>query len=301
MPRTLILSGADQPYADLLVDLFDSVRAHPELNDCELGALDLGLAPEARAALAARGVRLVRPGWDILTPAVEQAPAWYRAMTARPFLPRHFPGWDVYVWLDSDTWVQDPLCVTLYRQGALDYGFAISAELSRCYATFFGSTVRDLHHDAYCQAFGADLARTLITYPILNSGAFGARADSPVWERWQILCAAAMEHTAGKLTEQAALNAAIYGLEMRGVHLLPAEDNWICGVAPPMWDPARRCLVEPALPHAPLRLVHLTNLKQPQAVACVGGGTITTSYRYRDLRRLTEAHTGQGRFDSLHS
>ncbi|MGH6976466.1 MAG: hypothetical protein ACREED_05505 [Stellaceae bacterium] len=32
---------------------------------------------------------------------------------AFPFLRRYFPGYDVYLWLDGDTWVQDAEAIEL--------------------------------------------------------------------------------------------------------------------------------------------------------------------------------------------
>jgi hypothetical protein len=86
--------------------------------------------------------------------------------------------------------------------------------------------------------------------------------------------------------EQAALNAAAWAeWQAGGIALLPATCNWICSLAPPMWDRDRCQLVEPHLPHAPIGLVHLAGLTGPVTLRTLSGDEIQSSLRLSDLRR----------------
>ena len=88
----LIASGADNGYFPLLRDLVSSILA--QRRDVAVGILDFGLAPEQRDWLAERVVHLVRPDWDIDFPDRERTPELRKAQLSRPFLRRHFPGYD---------------------------------------------------------------------------------------------------------------------------------------------------------------------------------------------------------------
>ncbi|MBV8493759.1 MAG: hypothetical protein JO162_09815, partial [Alphaproteobacteria bacterium] len=112
----IIASAADSGYFPLLQDAVASVRA---LNrDVAIGVLDLGLAAAERDWLQEHAARVVRPDWDVDFPGRERTPETLKAQVARPFLPRHFPGHEMYFWLDADAWLQEWRIVELYCKAA---------------------------------------------------------------------------------------------------------------------------------------------------------------------------------------
>ena len=295
--RVIVVSAADEAYAAPLRDLLRSVRRFRPLDPLELGVLDLGLAPRTQAELAAQGVAVVEPGWDLdLGEDRQRRSPHLRAMTARPWLPRYFPGRDIVVWLDADLWVQDPAALLLYVRGAEESGFAVAPELDRSYRTVQGpSRVGDFHRSVYRDCFGPGLAETMLRYAVVNSGALAGRAASPVWDLWartHAAVAARMPDYAPH-AEQAALNAAVWTLWPEGIALLPATCNWICSLAPPLWDRRRRVLVEPHLPHAAIGLVHLAGLTAPRSLGVVGGGSVYTDLSLGGIESL-HAEPGRG-------
>ncbi|MBV9964576.1 MAG: hypothetical protein JO008_02665 [Alphaproteobacteria bacterium] len=127
----IIASAADSGYFPLLQDAVASVRA---LNrDVAIGVLDLGLAPAERDWLQERAARVVRPDWDVDFPGRERTPETLKAQVARPFLPRHFPGHEMYFWLDADAWLQEWRIVELYCKAAGRDKLAIVPEIDRAY------------------------------------------------------------------------------------------------------------------------------------------------------------------------
>ena len=105
--------------------------------------------------MRSRGITLVEPGWDIdLGSRMELAPH-LRAMTARPFLNRYFPDWDIIIWLDADIWVQTPEALLIYVQGAMELGFAATPEVDRSYQTHHGpNKFTDFHDAVFRECFG---------------------------------------------------------------------------------------------------------------------------------------------------
>src|SRR5207244_3372753 len=114
--RLLIASGADREYFPLLRDTVLSIRAHRP--DVALGILDLGLGGEQWDWLASRVECLVRPACEREFPHRSQTPETFKAQVARPFLRRHFPGYDIYLWIDADAWLQDGRAIDLYVSAA---------------------------------------------------------------------------------------------------------------------------------------------------------------------------------------
>lgn len=289
MARVILISAADAGYFSLYADLVSSIERHGATAASDLGLIDLGLDGEQRATLARLGVRRVVPGWDIEPGPDMPVPGHYRAMTARPFLPRHFPDHEILLWLDADIWVQETHWLEVFVAGAERHGFCIVPELDRAYGSLYGDNpARQGHHAAYAACFGELSADKLMRHPVLNSGAFAAHRDSPVWGRWQEFARAAIATAPHKHAEQVALNAAIYA--GGAAHFLPAAANWICALARPHWDPERRLLVEPMLPHAPLGLVHLAGVVDPVDLATPAGGHLRTRLTYGEMHHRVGGH-----------
>ena len=55
----------------------------------------------------------------------------YKALTARPFLPRYFPGFDLYFWIDADCWVQQGDAIALFLRAARTGALAAAPEIHR--------------------------------------------------------------------------------------------------------------------------------------------------------------------------
>jgi hypothetical protein len=285
MGKIILVTASDSAYFALLRDWLDSIKSFPELADIELCILDVGLQDTQRNWLTASGVRIVQPDWDI---EVTQTASWYKAMTARAYLPRHFPKYDIIGWLDADVWVQDPAYLRSYFIGAERYGFAITPEIDRGYEILFGefNITRLFHYDVYYRCFGRMIADRLIQFPIINSGAFAIKREHPIWSEWQKACHHAMKAAPLKHSEQAALNFAIYNAPAYRPHMLPASANWICALACPMWDATIEKLVEPNLPHQTLGIIHLTGVRDAIPLPTTNGSRITTPLTFSGIRAL---------------
>jgi hypothetical protein len=296
----IVVSGADSSYFPLLRDAVSSVRA---LNsDVAVGVLDLGLTPEQAASLAAQGAGIVRPGWDIDFPRQDRVPNSFKAQVARPFLPRHFPGYRMYFWLDADAWVQDWRVVELYCAAAGGDRLAITPEIDRAYKRHykrpkpFGWT---LAWKNYRRAFGWRTADRLGRNPMLNCGVFAMAASAPHWTAWQRVLTQVLQRRRFFFAEQTALNYVIFA-ERLPVNLLPAYCNWMPGDAAPAFDAGRGLFVEPYAPHAVIGVMHLAGSGQKDRVfrlQRLDGGSLDTALRYgatRALRRTAPLPTSGG-------
>jgi len=182
--NTIIISGADAAYWPLLSGMLHSIEQGPRKEGITVGILDLGLAPEHRDRLRSYGAIVVEPGWDYpVAHFSKPAPNAFQAMTARPHLPRHFPGYDMYIWLDADCWVQDPQAIALLASAASQKKFAIVPEVHRSYFTL--SPYVQWLHDCYRRCYNENAANWLVYYPLLNCGVFAATGDAPQWAKWQ--------------------------------------------------------------------------------------------------------------------
>jgi hypothetical protein len=265
MTEIAIVTGADANYAGMLEECLRSIRDKPESRQATLCLLDVGLK-EHRDRLAALADCVIEPGWDIDFPAQARTPGYYRAMFARPFLPRYFPGHRLYLWIDADAWVQDWRAVELFIEAANQTDpasgqprLAVVPELDRSYRNFFGAwqEFHDVIHKSYVEAFDPATADELVRYPLINSGVFALRAEAPHWQAWGDTLKAALQQTTSSLVEQAAINHVVYRQKLPAA-FLPSWCNWICHHAAPRRDPAGGALTEPLLPYQRLGIVHRT-------------------------------------------
>ncbi|MCM0021843.1 MAG: hypothetical protein NBV67_17775 [Tagaea sp.] len=295
MSDSVVVTGADAKYFRFAADTLRSLLALGLEREARLALLDFGLADDQRQWAAARGISVVPVGWDIelgtsREPELAKMGDGYKAMTARPFLPAYFPDAGVIQWIDADAWVQTAEGVRGPLEAAKRHGFAVVPELHRAYAHLYsgGEGTQAMHRTAAAKSFGDGVAAALARNPILNSGLFAGRADSPVWGKWRDFAAAGMARHVSKYTEQIALNLACYTTlgtsDGDAVQFLPAEYNFCCGLALPKIDRQTRAVLDPKFPNAPVHVVHLVGMTERREFACPTGGTFESSLIYSDLR-----------------
>jgi hypothetical protein len=259
--RAILISAADQAYWPLLSGLLHSIDKRRRAAGMAIGVLDLGLAAEPLDRLRRYGASVVRPDWDCDVSAFAAKPQpFYRAMTARPFLPRYFAGYDLYAWIDADCWVQDWSAVKLLCNAAADWGFAIVPEMDRSYTPLLhdGRTFADWARSCFVKCFGEAEGSRLAQYPLLNCGVLAATGESPLWALWAKCLAEVLARLKEPyfFAEQTALNACIRTSE-RAVALLPARCNWMCSRALPLVSADGKSLLDPYPPHEAIGVLHL--------------------------------------------
>ena len=293
--RLLVASGADRAYFPLLRDTVLSIRANRQ--NAAIGVLDLGLDGEHRDWLSARVSHIVHPNWDLEFPYRARMPETFKAQVARPFLRRHFPGYEMYLWIDADAWVQNGRVIDLYISAAGRDKLAITPEIDRAYKRHykrpkpFGWT---LAWKNYREAFGWRAADRLGRNPMVNCGVFALHRDASHWDVWARLLARVLQRTQFFFAEQVALNYAIFA-EHLPVNFLPAYCNWMPGDAPPAFDVRRGLFVEPYAPYEVIGVMHLAGPEQKNHVFRLDrldGGIVETSLRYSESRALRTRSVG---------
>lgn len=251
-----------------------------------LGVLDCGLTEAQRGWCVGQGASLVVPRWDFEFPGRDRLKDGYKALTARPFLPRYFPGFEVYVWIDGDCWVQQGDALALFVAAARTGALAVAPEIHR--------SMRHYHHawtefstvngTAFESCFDRATAERLIRRPLINAGVFALAADAPHWVGWGDLLGEALQRSTN-MTDQVALNVLAYDRGYR-YEALPSRCNWPVHHATPFWDAGRELFVEPAMPYEPLGILHLTIYTKRLAALDVReiGGSRAGEVRMRSLR-----------------
>jgi hypothetical protein len=283
--RTIAITGGDANYFDLMRDCIGSLQATAEGRALALGILDCGLTEEQRAWCRERGATLVVPEWDFDFPGRDRLKDGYKALTARPFLPRYFPGFDLYLWIDGDCWVQQGDAVALFLAAARTGKLAVAPEIHRSMRHYRHAwkEFSTINGAAFESCFDKETAERLVRYPLINAGVFALPVDAPHWQGWADLLGEALQRSTD-MTDQITLNVLVYdrGFECEP---LPSRCNWPVHHATPAWDAERGLFVEPAMPYEALGILHLTIYTKRLATL--------------DVREVGGAHAGQVRPRSL--
>ncbi len=291
--RTIVLTGADALYFPLVADTIASIRDKPEGQSLDLGFLDLGCTEAQLTWVRSQGGQVVVPGWDVDFPNRAQVPDYYRGLVARPFFRDYFPGYDLYFWIDADAWVQDWSAVDLFLRGAAQrQGLAIVTEINHpvdrfCFALKLPQKLQ-LTGAYYTEAFGIEIGQAFFAYPLLNAGVFCLHREALHWEVWARNLHRASQNNVSLLTDQMALNLAVYEDSHVFAHteFLPGWCNLLFYEADPIWDTERNCFVEKYLPHQKAGIIHIAGPKKytQVMVPTLNGQEIEVSVRYAGHR-----------------
>ena len=264
MKKNVIISLADSNYFLLLNELIDSIKRFKESEEIAICILDAGLTEDQKNKLSKKVDSIKPADWDIEVPDFKvRGKEWLKSQVSRAFLPKYFPGYEKYLWIDADAWVNSWYPIQLYLKGCENGKLSIASSADRAYGRvlraewFFRSFARiksQNYKHAKSSGFSEKIARQVALKPHLNIGAFALEVNAPHWEVWQKNLRKAL--SSGKIwgSEQIAMNITIYndGLD---VEILPAYCNWTL-IEVLKFDKKRNTLVEPYLPNHEIGIVH---------------------------------------------
>ena len=266
MKNNTIVSLADSNYFDLLNELVDSILKFPEGKEVDICILDAGLSDEQKKILSNKVKEVKKADWDIEVPSYKVGKKeWLKSQVSRAFLPKYFPGYKKYLWIDCDAWVQDWSSVELYfkacESGKLGItqtmgpGYRIMSKVKWLFGKIAVIKSQNFKH-AISSKIGIENARKLAFAPHINIGVFSLEENSPCWKNWQKNLTKTLN--SGKIfgSEGLAINMSVYIDEIE-TEFLPLNCNWIASNLLPKYDEQKLSFVEPFLPNTKIGIMHL--------------------------------------------
>ena len=272
MKKNVIISLADSNYFLLLDELIESIKRFKDSEEIAICILDAGLEKKQKEILKKKVDSIKSADWDIKVPESKvKGKEWLKSQVSRAFLPKYFPGYEKYIWIDADAWVNSWYPIELLLKGCENNKLSIVSSADRAYGRVlraewvFGGFARiksQNYKHAKSSGFSETIARQVALKPHLNIGVFALQTNSPHWEIWQKNLKKAL--SSGKVwgSEQIAMNITIYsdGLD---VEILPAYCNWTL-IEALKFDKIRNTLVEPYLPNHEIGIVHFAGKNNDQ-------------------------------------
>ena len=303
MKNYTIVSLADANYFDLLKELVNSILQFKESDDVDICILDAGLTDEQKTTLSKKVKQIKKAEWDIEVPSYKIGKKeWLKSQVSRAFLPKYFPGYKKYLWIDCDAWVNDWNSVELYFKACengklgitqtLGPGYKIMSKVKWLFGKIAVIKSQNFKH-AISSKIGIDKARKLAFAPHINIGVFSLEENSNCWKSWQENLKKTL--SSGKIfgSEGLAINMSVY-IDNINTEFLPLNCNWIASNLLPKYNEQEKTFVEPYLPNYKIGIMHLAagiwkdqkDMRIDKSIKIelktLNNSTVTKSLRYLD-------------------
>jgi len=266
MKKNTIVSLADANYFPLLEELIDSIKSFKKGDQIAICILDAGLTDEQKEKLQNKVDQIKPAEWDIEVPSFKvKGKEWLKSQVSRAFLPKYFPEYEKYLWIDCDAWVNDWGCLELYFKACdngklgitqtMSPGYKISSKVNWLFGKIAIIKSQNFKH-AVKSKIGYEKARKLAFAPHINIGVFSLEKNSNAWEIWQNNLSKTLK--AGNIfgSEGLAINMSVY-IDNLETEFLPLNCNWITSNLLPKFDEHNQTFVEPYLPNYKIGIIHL--------------------------------------------
>mgnify|MGYP001043057047 FL=1 len=266
MKKNVIVSLADANYFSLLEELVDSIKRFKESDSIAICILDAGLTEDQKKKLLGKVDEIKSAEWDIEVPDYKvKEKEWLKSQVPRAFLPKYFPNYEKYLWIDCDAWVNDWNCIELYFKACdrgklgitqtIGPGYKITSKVNWLLGKLAIIKSQNFKH-AVKSNIGYDKARKLAFAPHINIGVFSLEKNSKGWNSWQENLSKTLK--AGNIfgSEGLAINMSVY-IDDLETEFLPLNCNWITSNLLPKYDEVQKTFVEPYLPNYKIGIMHL--------------------------------------------
>jgi hypothetical protein len=266
MKKNVIVSLADANYFPLLDELVNSVKRFKESENVAICILDAGLTQEQKKDLLNKVEEIKPAEWDIEVPGYKvQGKEWLKSQVSRAFLPKYFPNYEKYLWIDCDAWVNDWNCIELYFKACeggklgitqtIGPGYKITSKVNWLLGKLAIIKSQNFKH-AVKSNIGYDKARKLAFAPHINIGVFSLEKNSKGWNVWQNNLSKTLKSGNIFGSEGLAINMSVY-IDDLETEFLPLSCNWITSNLLPKYDEQKKMFVEPYLPNYKIGIMHL--------------------------------------------
>ena len=252
----------------MLEELINSIKRFEESKNITICVLDAGLSEEQKNKLSSKVDEIKSAEWDIkVSESKIKGREWLKSQVSRAFLPKYFPNYEKYLWIDCDAWVNDWQTIELYFKACDDNklgitqtigpGYKITSKVDWVFGKFAIIKSQNFKH-AIKSNISLDKARKLAFAPHINIGVFSLEKNSKSWEIWQNNLRETLKGGDIFGSEQLAMNITVYYDNIE-TEFLPLNCNWITSNLLPKFDETNDTFVEPYLPNNKIGIMHLAS------------------------------------------
>ena len=266
MKENTIVSLADEKYFNLLEELIESIKCFPESKNIAICVLDAGLNQDQIDKIKNKVDEIKKAEWDIEVSSLKvKGKEWLKSQVSRAFLPKYFPNYKKYLWIDCDAWVNDWSSIELYFKAcdkgklgitqSIGPGYRVLSKVKWLFGKLAIIKSQNFKH-AVSSKINMQKARKIAFAPHVNIGVFSLENSSSVWNVWQNNLKETLKHGRIFGSEGLAINLSVY-VDNVDTEFLPLGCNWIASNVLPKFDESKGEFVEPYLPNNKIGIMHL--------------------------------------------
>ncbi len=301
--KTILVTGGDKVFDDLLEDCIRSVRDVGFSGD--IGILDFGFSTDTLARLKDCDVII---NASSLPPEVAEhainVPVGAGVLLLKPYLPKLFPGYDRYIFIDADVYCQNRVALDALAAEAEGADLVAVSQRTRFHEwdvargngvefNIFGQPLRRNWYTMFANRSKLPSAdkKLMAEHQIINAGVFSATAQSPIWDIWideMIHCMKALVVGRKSAADQLGLGLAIYRHGLR-LKTLPELCNW---TSTWRYDDTTHEFTETQPFYTPISIMHLAGMRADDTVRDVmmpDGSMKKLDLTYRALKARRQA------------
>ena len=266
MKENTIVSLADEKYFNLLEELIESIKSFPDSKNIAICVLDAGLSQDQIDKIKNKVDEIKKAEWDIEVSSLKvKGKEWLKSQVSRAFLPKYFPNYKKYLWIDCDAWVNDWSSIELYFKAcdkgklgitqSIGPGYRVLSKVKWLFGKLAIIKSQNFKH-AVSSKINMQKARKIAFAPHVNIGVFSLEKSSSVWNVWQNNLKETLKHGRIFGSEGLAINLSVY-VDNVDTEFLPLGCNWIASNVLPKFDESKGEFVEPYLPNNKIGIMHL--------------------------------------------
>lgn len=296
MTKLVFVSASDSNYYPMLLEWIHSIRRFEKGRAANICIIDAGLKDQQIKRLNELDCKTHTPDWPCDIPKSKiRGRNYLKGCVCRPFINTYFPGYEMYIWMDPDTWIQKWDAIEMFVKGANQNAITLTSQTDRAYLKqirikWLGTIplkIRGFYFSNAKAAYGSKIAKKLYDYNVLLAGMFALRGDAPHWRAWQDLMIEKLQKNKGKIftSDQLTLGKLCYLKNYKTV-ILPAYMHWLCNTKA-LWDENKKMFVEPYLPNEEIGILHLSGWDKMRLdraertnFETLNRSTINYTYRY---------------------
>ena len=265
MIKKTIVTLSDSNYFPLLEELINSIRRFKQSEHIDICVLDAGLSSDQIDLISAQVDEIKKADWDINIPFYKKGKEWLKSQISRAFLPKYFPNYDKYLWIDCDAWVNSWECIENYFKAcennklgitqSIGPGYRSLAKVNWIFNKFAAIKTQNYKH-AKMSGLSEKDARKIAFAPHLNIGVFSLMKQSTCWDMWQKNLKKTLAKGRVFGSEGLAINMTVY-IDNAETKFLPINHNWITSHLLPVYDENDKTFREPNIPNNEIGIMYL--------------------------------------------
>lgn len=187
-------------------------------------------------------------------PKGQLRPYW-RAQACRPFVHKYFPDYEIYFWLDSDLWFQNPFSIFQLIDNVKKFGSVIVSEFYEGYDTF-RDTIQSKNYYSQKRHF-MNFYRDKIKInddAYYNIGVLGISKKSGLFEEFEKILKLLYGVVYTHMTDQIAFNEVL--IKTKLFTSVSPLNNWMCNLGSPSFLDG--VFIDPNKDRAKINILHLS-------------------------------------------